>query len=175
MGAPSTKLVSTPPPASQYPGIANSFQSMMQGLSGGTQGTMSEMLSTGAPTNIGPAYEAMLAASKRQTDIGRQNLLESFGQMGLRNSSSAESAAVDYESQVAKDFASILSQYTMGAQESAAGRRLGAAQTFMGPFSASGMTTYAPNALVTGPSALSQIAGGASSGMMGIAALMGLL
>jgi hypothetical protein len=168
--APSTKLVNTPPPGQLYPNISQQFQSMVAGGPGApglgpqSASSLSSFMQTGNPTDVGPAYEAMVAASKRQVGIGEQNLLESFGQMGLRSSSSAMQADVDYQSQVSKDFADILSKYTLASQEGARGRQLSAAQTGFGQFALAGTTTYPTAALATGGSPLGTIGGLAQGG-----------
>lgn len=162
MGSPSTKLVGTPAPQAQNPGANQTFMQTIAGLGPQAGSTLSGAMSGQVPNVTGavmPAYQAMVDASKTQVNQGEQNLLESFSQMGLRNSSSAQTADVNYQGQVSKDFASILSQYMLGTQGQVMGNQLGAAQGVMGQLGAAGMQTYAPAALVSGPSPLSQISG----------------
>ncbi len=103
-----------------------------KGLFGDASSTMSGMLKTGMPTDVGPAWEAMKNASGKQVAEGRANLLESYGSMGARTGSGMINALSDYESQTNKDFLSILANYTMQAQEAAKGRQMSAGQMIMG-------------------------------------------
>lgn len=182
--SPSTSLVSLPAPGMQNPGIAANYNQMVQGYNPGTGGpqgvgptslnTLSSMATTGNPTDVGPAYQAMVSANQRQVKAGESNLLESFGQMGLRNSSSAMTADVDYQSNVATQFANILSQYTMQSQESASQRQLQAAGLGSSLYTGLGTQSYPTAALATGPSALST-AGSVAQGGLETLALLGLL
>src|SRR5207302_7984609 len=88
-GGTDLSLKRIPPPAPLYPGIAQQFQQFASTIGPQAGQGLSEAITTGFPTDVGPAYEAMVAANRRQVAIGEQNLLENFGQMGLRHSSSA--------------------------------------------------------------------------------------
>jgi hypothetical protein len=108
-----------------------------------------------------PAYQAMVAANQKQIGQGEADILEKFGTKGMRFGSDALHGVQDYQTDVAKQFASILQQYLLGTQGQVMNSQLGAAQTAMAPFAAAGMQTYAPAALVSGPSPMQQIMGGA--------------
>lgn len=173
-GGTKLNLTPIPPPGNQYPGVANDYQTFLRTYSSQAGTTMGDMMKTGMPTNVGPAYEAMVAAHQRQTNQGEQNLLESFGQMGLRHSSNAMSADVDYQSQVSKDFASILADYTRQSSEAAAGRQLSSSEFFSTLFQDAGRATYPTVAGVTGPSTGAQVGAAAGSAMQTIGLMIAL-
>jgi hypothetical protein len=95
-------------------------------------GTIAETARTGLPTNFTDAFNTLKASQQRFVDEGRANLIEKYGAKGLRFSQPMANAAVDYESQVSKDFASILAEFTRQATEAAAGRRLEASRVGLG-------------------------------------------
>ncbi|KKL59253.1 hypothetical protein LCGC14_2217200 [marine sediment metagenome] len=94
--------------------------------------TLQEMSQTGAPIDQTPAWEAMVEAAKRGIDESRANLRESFSFAGNLASSPFGRAETDFESQTAKDLNAQLIQAVTQAQESAAGRRLGAGTALAG-------------------------------------------
>lgn len=156
MMSPSAKLINTPPPGNTYPGVAQSFQSMLQTQGPQAGQTLGEAMKTGLPTDVGPAFQAMLTSQKGRVDQGRQNVLESFGQMGMRHSSNAIQGAVNYESQTNKDFAQILADYVRQASEGAAGRKIQASGITASMFGEAGMSTHPTAVLSTGASPFSQ-------------------
>lgn len=96
--------------------------------SGGPTGTdtLAGMASTGAPTDVGPAWEAMKAAQQRTIAEQGANLREQFAFGGDLKSSPFGQAATDFYSQTAKDENALLTQAQQQAQEAAAGRKLSA-------------------------------------------------
>lgn len=169
--SPSTKLVGLPSPGKAFPGIAEAFQSMMSGLGGQTGATLGEAMKTGLPTDVGPAFEALVAARQRGNAQGRNNIIEAMGESGLRYGSSMQNALVDYELQSQKDLSQILADFTRQSSEGAADRRLQSSMFSGAMFKEAGTTTYPTAALATGPSPLSQGADAMQSGLMMMLAL----
>lgn len=96
---PSTKLVNLPAPGQMYPGISQQYQGMLQTMGPQFGQTLGDVMKTGMPTDVGPAFNAFLDARKRSTDQGRGNIIEAFGAQGARYGSSAMNGLVDYELQ----------------------------------------------------------------------------
>src|SRR5215831_428675 len=171
------KTVSLRPPAPLFPGAQQSYiQALTEsGVTPASMQTIADMAKTGAPTDVGPFYEAMKAASQRGISEGRTNLIEQFGVGGLRYGSDILKAGTDYEAQTAKDFASILAGYTQQASEAAANRRLQAAtlgQQATGELA----TAFYPTEAVGGQSGVSQglqAGGGALQNLMMMKLLFG--
>jgi len=166
-GGPKTTKI--PAPAATFPGVQQDYiKALTQaGVAPAAFQTISDASKTGLPTDVGPMFEAMKAASQRGISEGRTNLIEQFGAGGLRYGSDILKAGVDYEAQTQKDFASILAGYTQQASEAAANRRLQASalgQGAVGEFAGA----MHPTAVVGGQSGLSQglQAGGQSLMMM---------
>lgn len=145
------QAIPVPKPTPLYPGVQESYTNdlMQSGVSGSAFNTLRAASDTGLPTNVGPAFEALKSSMGRGVEEGRANLIEKYGVQGLRFGSDLERGAVDYESQVQKDFASILADYTMKAQEGAANRRVAAAGAGQGA-AAELATAFAPTAVVAG-------------------------
>lgn len=137
-----------------FPQATGQYLQMLSPLASSGAGTLSSMISTGNPTDVGPAWDAMVSANQRQTKQGYDQLLGSFGASGLRYSSPALNSASDYLSQSNKNFLQILSQYTMQAQEAAQARRLQASQFATQSFGAPALALQGPQGSVLG-SALS--------------------
>lgn len=97
---------------------------------GGPAGTATEqeMATTGAPTDVGPAWQAMIDAQQRNIAQQGANLREQFAFGGDLKSSPFGQAATDFYSQTAKDENALLTQAEQQAQEAAAGRRLTAGE-----------------------------------------------
>src|SRR5438552_403611 len=112
------KATPIPPPAPLFPGMQQSYLDSLNqsGVGAASLGSLSEIARTGIPTDVGPAFEKFKSSQQRFVDEGRANLIEKYGAQGLRFSSTLADKGVDYESQVSKDFASILADYTMKAQ-----------------------------------------------------------
>jgi hypothetical protein len=159
-------MVKTPPPGQMNPGVSQQFQGMLQ-----TQGpqygqTLGEAMKTGMPTDVAPAFQAMLAARQKGMQQGAGNIVEAYGASGNRYGSSLPNALVDYQLQSDKDFNSTLANYSMQASENAAMRMMQALGLFGGQYSESANTTYPTAALVTGPSLLSQLTGAGQAAAM---------
>src|SRR5262245_61122470 len=166
-GGPKTTKI--PAPAPLFPGTQESYVKALTdaGVAPSSFQTIAEGAKTGMPTDVGPAFEAMKAASQRGIAEGRANLIEQFGVGGLRYGSDIMKAGVDFEAQTQKDFASILAGYTQQAQEAAANRRLQSAALGQGAVGELA-TAFRPTAVVGGQSGLSHglQAGGQSLMMM---------
>jgi len=151
------KVTKIPAPAPLFPGTQESYVKALTeaGVAPSSFQTIAEGAKTGMPTDVGPAFEAMKAASQRGIAEGRANLIEQFGVGGLRYGSDILKAGVDFEAQTQKDFASILAGYTQQAQEAAANRRLQSAALGQGAVGELA-TAFRPTAVVGGQSGLSQ-------------------
>lgn len=147
----SAKAIPVKPPAPLFPGVTQGYMDhlLASGIIPQSFGTLKEAAATGLPTDVGPAFDAMKASMGRLTDEGRANVIEKFGVQGLRFGTDLDRAAVDFESQNARDFASILAKYTMDASEGAANRRVAAAAAGQGA-AADLATTFAPTEIVVG-------------------------
>lgn len=100
-----------------------------QFMKGGGPGSdiLSRMAQTGMPTDVGPAWEAMKASQQRGIEQGAADLKQQFNFAGGLAGSPFGSAIGDYYNQASKDLNSILAQMSVGAQESARERQMGAA------------------------------------------------
>jgi hypothetical protein len=90
-------------------------------------GTLESMSQTGNPTDVGPAWDAMVAAQQKNIGENAANLREQFAFGGDLKSSPFGQAATDFYSQTAKDQNALLAQMQQQASEAAAGRQLSAA------------------------------------------------
>lgn len=142
LGGGSAKLQKLPPPAPLNPEMLALFKQYAGGLAKPSFGTMTEMAKTGMPTDVGPAWEALMSAGERMRGEGRGNILEQFGSTGMRYSQPLMNSLVDYESQQSKDLLSILANWSMQASESARGRQLTAAGMGTQMFSESAQAYY---------------------------------
>lgn len=138
-----------PPPSPMFPGINSSYLGSLSGgpgvmgLGPASMGGLTSMIQGGGmPTNFMPNVEAITAAMGRQQGQARANLKESYGSKGLRFSTPMLNAAVDLESQIAKDYGSILSNFAFQTQENAAQRALQAMGIGSGLFSGAGTAMY---------------------------------
>jgi hypothetical protein len=149
-------------PQPVFPGTQQSYLQNINALAGtpgtgpggvggtGATGTMGEMIRTGRPTDVGPAFQAFFEQQQRGVRQGRSSLLSSFGGAGARYSSTAMTAVDDYENQANLNFLQILSEYTRQAQEAAAGRSLQASEFALGQQSEAGLAFKGPKGSVTG-------------------------
>lgn len=167
-GTSSYGTTAAPKPTALFPNQQNQYLSALFGANGSGglfstgASTLGAMAANGMPTDVGPAWDALKAAGARSVGEGRANLTEAYGAMGARAGKGMLTALGDYESQTNKDFLSILSNYTLQAQESARNRQMGAASTIMGMSQDIG-SAMTPSAYVTQqPSTMSQIGGGLS-------------
>lgn len=117
----------------------------------------------GYPTNIEPAWQAMVQAQQRNIDRGLADLNAAFGRSGNRFSTGHTTATNDYMIQAIRDQNATLGQMWTAAQEGARQRELAAAQ---------GLGQYA----FQGPSQLSaqEFQGGQLSNQLGLQAAMQL-
>ena len=172
-------LMNIPPPAPQYPGLNTAFQQFVGPQAGGLTetsfGSLQQFAETGLPTDVGPAFEALVASRERFTQEGRSDIAEMFGASGARYGSDLMRNLVDFQSQVTADYGRILSDYTFRAQESARGRQLGAATYGADLFSTAAQTLH-PTAIPTvtggGVSTAGQIGAGLQQGSQGMMMLM---
>jgi hypothetical protein len=110
--------------------INSMLQQFYKTGSGGPQGTdtLAGMAQTGDPTDVGPAWQAMVDAQQRNIQRQGADLREQFAFGGDLKSSPFGQAATDFYSQTAKDQNALLAQMTQQAQEAAAGRKLTAGE-----------------------------------------------
>jgi hypothetical protein len=204
-GKPSVSWLQMPAPSPLYPGAnewlqywtaqggGQAFQSLINTATGTPSGvggaTLTSMATTGEPTNVGPAWQALVNAGAQTRQQGRENILEQFGAQGLNAASGPTGQALsNYESQSNTSLLNILADYTMKASEAAAGRKLTAATTLTSEqesasntlaqiFQALGSTTYQQwqPILYGGTNKAQAGAGAASSSIGAILSLIGLL
>ena len=153
------RLMNIPPPAPQYPGLNQFFQQLVGRQEGGLTetsfGSLQQFAETGLPTDVGPAFEALVASRQRFEKQGRADIAEMFGASGARYGSDLMRNLVDFQSQVTADYGRILSDYTFRAQESARGRQLGASTYGADLFSTAAQTLH--------PTAIPVVEGGGVS------------
>ena len=144
------KNVPTTPPNPLFPWLNQSYQGSI-GSAGpaGLRGLQS-MAETGEPVAVGDTFSTMLQAQQRLLSQGRAGLREQFGAQGLLGSSNFRDAAVDFESQQAKDFSNILAQLVLTSGENAANRKLQASSVLGDMFSSAGTAFTPSSTLVTG-------------------------
>ena len=96
---------------------------------GGPAGTstMESMAQTGNPTDVGPAWQAMLAAEQQNTDRNAANLREQFASGGDLKSSPFAGAMDQFYQQNTLNQNAQLTAAEQQAQEAAAGRQMTAA------------------------------------------------
>jgi len=139
-------------------------------LAGTAANTMTAAASGSLPVTVTPQVTAMQNYLKQYQAAGAANLMEQFGVKGLRSSSDMDKAAAQYEASSAADMGNILAQY----QQQQQGQQIQAAEAGLGMVQPAAMQTYAPKALVTGPSPLQSVfsgIGAAGSLFAGLGAL----
>lgn len=136
------------PPKPVNPEIASLYNTLATGVGKDAFAGLSSMMKDGMPTDVGPAFEAMLAAKERFVGQGRENIAEMFGNSGLRYSSSLMNGLQDFETQTNKDSMQILADYTFRAQESARARQMGAIGLGADIFSGPGQHYYNPEVVM---------------------------
>jgi hypothetical protein len=102
-----------------------------QGGGAGT-GTLEQMATTGMPTDVGPAWQAMISSEQRNVDEKANQLREQFAGMGDLASSPFGTSITDFYTQTALGQNAQLTQAEQQAQEAAAGRMAGASQFLTG-------------------------------------------
>lgn len=178
----SSHLVNNPAPVPLYPGLQGSYLSLLSGLMSGKGGpagtpggTLSSMIATGNPTDVGPAFQALVKAQQPIVAQGQQSIVNQFAGSGLAYSTPLMGALGNYQSQVGNDFLSTLAEYTRQAQEAAANRQLSATEFGMGAISGPALTNYqAQIPVVGGQSVLGSALGSAGSGISTLAILQSL-
>lgn len=169
----STKLVQLPPPASLFPGIQGAFLNQLAGSGGAgptAMNTMQNMAATGMPTDVGPAWNAMVAAQQPMLAQQNANILTQFGQEGLRYSTPAINAEGNFQSQtMAQNFA-MLAQMQQAAQEAARQRQLSASSFLTNMYSQPAEAMY-PTATVVGggPSVAGSVTGSIGNSLQAFA------
>ncbi len=110
--------------------INSMLQQFYKTGTGGPAGTdtMQSMAKTGNPTDVGPAWQAMLAAEQKNTDKNAANLREQFAFGGDLKSSPFGGAMTDFYNQNTLNQNAQLTAAEQQAQEAAAGRQLTAGQ-----------------------------------------------
>ena len=93
---------------------------------GGPAGTdaLAQMAKTGNPTDVGPAWNAMVASQQQNTDINLAKLREQFASQGTLAGSPYASGVSQYMQQTNLDQNALLAQMQQQASEAAAGRQL---------------------------------------------------
>jgi hypothetical protein len=102
-----------------------------QGGGAGSQ-TLEQMATTGMPTDVGPAWEAMLKSEQHNIGENANALREQFAGMGDLKSSPFGTAMSDFYTQTALGQNAQLTQAEQQAQEAAAGRMSSASQFLTG-------------------------------------------
>lgn len=138
----------------------------------GATGTLASMIKTGNPTNVGPAFQAFYNQQQQGVTSGRNALLSSFGGGGARYSSTAQQAVGQYENQANLNFLQVLSQYTMQAQEAAAGRQLQASEFVTSQQQDAALAYKGPKGSVVGAGLTS---GGQDVATLGLLSKLGML
>lgn len=142
----STSMVGPiPAPKPINPQLNSLYQSIVGGKTGlgsTAAGSLQQMASTGLPTDVLSNFAALVSAGERQRSQGQANILEQFGSRGLRFGTTTANALVDYNTQSNKDLLSILSNYIMQTQESAANRQLQASEFTFADFSQSANSLF---------------------------------
>jgi hypothetical protein len=125
--------------------INKMLESFYQTGTGGPTGTstLESMAQTGNPTDVGPAWQAMLAAEQKNTDRNAANLREQFAFGGDLKSSPFASSMTDFYNQNTLNQNAQLTQAQQQTQEAAAGRQMTAGQDLTA--GATGMGTELQN------------------------------
>lgn len=168
----SSRTIPAARPQALFPWLQDEYTGLVggpEGLGATSAGTLQEMIKTGMPTDVGPAFEALLKSKQRFVGQGRENIAEMFGASGQRFGTPLMSSLVDYESQVSSDFMSILSEYTRQAQESARQRQLAASQYGFEAFGAPALAFSPSEHLLTGGTSPT------GTGLQGIGSFLTLL
>jgi hypothetical protein len=115
------------------PELQQLAQFLQTGQGGGVGAqTLQSLSETGLPTDVGPAWQAAIAAQQRNIAENANQLREQFAGMGALDSSPFGTAISDFYSQTTKDQNAQLLAAEQAAQEAAAGRRAGASSELFG-------------------------------------------
>jgi hypothetical protein len=106
------------------------FQSQLKNPQG--LNNLQQMSNTGDPTDVGPAWQAMLKAQQQNISKNAAGIKEQFAFDGSLGGTSFGQSMGDFYSQTAADQNSLLAQMQMQSSEAAAGRKLSATDTLYG-------------------------------------------
>lgn len=120
----------TAPPNELYGQLGNLLTGGQSNIPYGQQ--MLQMAQTGNPTDVGPAWEAMIKASQQNIAENQAQLKEQYAAGGNLVGTPYGSAMSDYMSQTALGENAILTQAQQQAAEAAAGREAGMQQYLTG-------------------------------------------
>ena len=148
-----------PPPNPLFPGAQSNYLQQLgvtgsSGLGPTSLSSLNTLAQTGSPTDVGPAWQALVDSQKTVAAQGQANIAEQFAGSGLAYSSDLMKSLSSYQSQLGANYGSILANYTMNAQESAANRQLSAATVGAGMFADVGTAMTPSNVQTVGGSAL---------------------
>jgi hypothetical protein len=163
-------LTTVPPPNPLYPGLNQQAQSQATSLGASSTSALQGDIANGNPSNVGPMFQALLAAQQPLVQQGQSQIVSQFAASGLGSGSPLMSQLGQYQTNVQNDFLSTLANYTYNASESAANRQLSAAQYGSGLLSGMGGTTYQP--YIASPS---QTGSDISAGISGIGSIFQML
>lgn len=117
-------------PAANFPGLNSDFLNLFGGAGGAgaaAVGTLTETAKTGLPTDPTAFINAWVGAQKSMHNAGFENVQETFAKQGLGQSSSSVNALGQFENDFQSNMMAQIAQFVMQSQESAANRRVGAA------------------------------------------------
>jgi hypothetical protein len=115
------------------PELQQLSQFLQTGQGGGAgTGTLEQMATTGMPTDVGPAWQAMIASQQHNIGENANALREQFAGMGALDSSPFGTAMSDFYTQTALGQNAQLTAAEQQAQEAAAGRMSSASQFLTG-------------------------------------------
>ena len=101
-------------------------------LGGAAQGSLQDLLTTGAPTDTSGIKAANAALAQEQIAAGEGSINEQVGALGLGSSSARSRELLKSGERIRGNLAQQNAQLDFAAGESAAGRRLGAFNPFLG-------------------------------------------
>jgi hypothetical protein len=137
-------------PQAVFPQQLGQYLNLLNPLATSASGTLGQMIATGMPTDVGPAWQAMVGAQQQQVQQGRADISAQFARSGLRYGTPMTSALSTFESQTNKDFMSILANYTFQAQEAARQRQLAASTGALSAFGDIATTLTSPQGSTLG-------------------------
>jgi len=129
--------------STQDPQLTSQFLNWLQSQIGPVGSELGQMAATGDPTDVGPAWQAMVKAMQQNIQQNQAQLREQFASTGDLASSPFGTAASNFQQQTTLDQNALLGQLQQQASEAAAGRELSAQQSLMSLIYG-GSTTYPP-------------------------------
>lgn len=148
IGGGKTNVTSLPPPSPLFPGLLQQYTSQLSGAGGQGLGELQNLSRTGNLQDVIPAYQSMVAANQRNLQEGQANIEEQFGSTGLRYSQPLMTSLSDYQNQNNLNFANVLQQYVLQAQNQATQTQLGASGLLANLFNQTA-TAFTPSAALT--------------------------